>query len=171
MQAVVVAVESAGCAGFRNVIRLDERVDASVPGLATISLEDLVVMNTLPHDRLRLRIHTPMCILSEGKPVRDFSFSTFMMPLLRRISSLARYYYGSALDLDFRRLASLSEAVVVTEQDFHWVDRESGAPGGILGSGVLVGDLAAFHPALMLGEYLNCGKGSAFGSGRYEILR
>jgi len=35
---------------------------------------------------------------------------------------------------------------------------------------MLCGDLTDFFPALLLGEYFSCGKGAAFGLGRYELF-
>lgn len=168
--AVVVRVESSGCTGFRTSIRTEKGVHDPT-GLCTISLEDLVSLNTLASDRVSLRLLTPLRNLCEGKAVTAFSFSTFIRPLLRRISSLSRYYYGDSLTLDYKRLAVLSESIEVSAGDFHWQERSKGHPEGIVGQGTLLGQLADFHPALLLGEYLNCGKGAAYGLGRFEIIR
>jgi hypothetical protein len=40
---------------------------------------------------------------------------------------------------------------------------------GIVGEGVLTGDLEPFLPYLRLGEYLHAGKGASWGFGRVEI--
>jgi len=168
--ASVVRVESTGCSGFRTLIRTGQG-GHDPAGLCTISLDDLLTMNTLVRERISLRILAPLRNLSEGRPVKVFSFSTFIRPLLRRISSLSRYYYGNSLDMDYKRLAVLSESIETTEGDFHWLERSKGSPEGIMGRGTLSGPLTDFHPALILGEYLNCGKGAAYGLGRYEIIR
>jgi CRISPR/Cas system endoribonuclease Cas6 (RAMP superfamily) len=42
--------------------------------------------------------------------------------------------------------------------------------GGVLGTWRLTGDLAAFFPALSLGQWLGVGKETVFGLGRYEIV-
>jgi len=168
--ASIVRVESVGCSGFLSLLATGEG-SPSPAGLATISLDDLIAMNTLPSDRIGIRLLTPLCTLSDGKPVTEFSFSSFIRPLLRRISSLSYYYYGSILDLDYKRLTGISGSIETLKSDFHWVERHKGSPCGIVGTGTLVGDLADFHPVLLLGEYLQCGKGAAFGMGRYELIR
>ena len=168
--ASIVRVESVGCSGFRSLLATGEG-SPSPAGLATISFDDLIAMNTLPSDRIGIRLLTPLCTLSDGKQVTEFSFSSFIRPLLRRISSLSYYYYGSILDLDYKRLTGISGSIETLESDFCWVERQKGSPCGILGTGTLVGDLTDFHPALLLGEYLQCGKGAAFGMGRYELIR
>jgi hypothetical protein len=168
--ASIVRVESLACSGYRSFLSAGGG-SLSPAGLATISLDDLNAMNTLPSDRIGIRICTPLHNHSNGKPVAEFSFSTFIRPLFRRISSLSYYYYGSILDMDFKRLARISDTIETLESDFHWVELQRGCSSGIVGSGILAGELADFHPALLLGEYLQCGKGAAFGMGRYELVR
>jgi hypothetical protein len=168
--AEIVRVESEGCSGFRSLIVL-ERGTASPDGLSTISAADLIALNTLSSDQIGLRVITPLRIHQEGHFLRSFSFSPFVRSLLRRVSSLAYYYYGSALEMDFSRLARISETISVHGSDMQWVTWKRGPLEGVVGSGILCGDLTDFHPALLLGEYLSCGKGAAFGLGRYELFR
>jgi CRISPR/Cas system endoribonuclease Cas6 (RAMP superfamily) len=42
--------------------------------------------------------------------------------------------------------------------------------GGVLGTWTLSGELAAFFPALFLGQWLGTGKETVFGLGRYQLL-
>jgi hypothetical protein len=168
--AEIVRVESEGCSGFRSLIAL-ERGSASPDGLSTISADDLIALNTLPSDQLGLRVLTPLRVQQEGHFLRSFSFSPFVRTLLRRVSSLAYYYYGSALEMDFSRLARISETISVLGSNMQWVTWINGPLEGVVGSGILCGDLTDFHPALLLGEYLSCGKGAAYGLGRYELFR
>jgi hypothetical protein len=118
-----------------------------------------------------LRIFTPLRIARDGSILQSFSFSPFIRTLLRRVSSLAYYYYGSILDIDYKRLSALSGTVSITEDSFRWEEWRKGRLCGIVGSGVLCGDLTDFHPVLLLGEYLQCGKDAAFGLGSYELER
>jgi len=168
--AEIVRVESEGCSGFRSLLVL-ERGSASTDGLSTISADDLIALNTLPSDQLGLRVLTPLRVQQEGHFLRSFSFSPFVRTLLRRVSSLAYYYYGSALEMDFSRLARISETICVHGSNMQWVTWKKGPLEGVVGSGILCGDLTDFHPALLLGEYLSCGKGAAYGLGRYELFR
>jgi hypothetical protein len=166
----IVRVESAGCSGFRTLLAAESGPLTS-DLLTTISCDDLAALNTLDSERISLRIVTPLRIAREGSFLKEYSFSTFFRTLLRRISSLAYYYYGSILEMDFKRLSAQSEAIVLAENYFHWEEWHKGRLCGIIGSGILSGELSDFHPVLLLGEYLNCGKGAPFGLGRYELAR
>lgn len=161
-------IESVGCSGYRTLLATDSGSVAS-DLLTTISLEDLAALDTLAARRLHLRMVSPLRIAHDGGFYHEFSFSPFIRTLLRRISSLAYYYYGSILEMDYKRLAVLAESITVTESSFHWHEWRSGRLAGITGEGVLCGDLSDFHPALLLGEYLHCGKDAAFGFGRFAI--
>ncbi len=164
----IVKMESAGCSGYRTLLATESKLLNSEL-LTTISLDDLSALNTLTAERLPLRLTTPLRIAHDGGFFHEFSFSPFMRTLMRRISSLAYYYYGSILEMDYKRLAALAESITVTESSFCWHEWRPGRLAGIVGDGVLCGDLSDFHPALLLGEYLHCGKDAAFGLGRFEI--
>lgn len=166
--AEIVGLESEGCSGSRFPIEYESGF-AALEGLSTISAEDLIALNTLPAHFLGLRILTPMRIQREGSFLRDFSFSPFFRTLLRRVSSLAYYYYGSVLEMDYPRLAKLSEFVDTDRADTHWTVWRKGALEGIYGNVVLRGELSDFHAVLLLGEYLSCGKGASYGLGHFEL--
>jgi hypothetical protein len=165
-------VESVTCSDFRNPVMENGRIPAR-PEVSTISAMDLIEMKTLNPRRIRITITSPMRLLQDGKPHRDLTFPTFVRPLLRRISSLAFYYYGNRLDVDYKLLSAASDSVTVAENGFSWTDWDGERPGdrtcGIIGSGVFEGELTDFHPFLLLGEYFHVGKGSPFGMGRYRI--
>lgn len=165
----LVKLESAGCSGFRTELAVAEGPFKS-DLLTTISGVDVAALNTLDPQRILLRFETHLRIARDGGFLRKFSFSPFIRTLVRRISSLA-YYYGGMLELDFKRLAAQSEVIEVVENCIHWEEWERGGQFGLIGSGVLSGDLTDFHPALLLGEYLNCGKDAPIGLGRYVLAR
>lgn len=169
LAAEVVALESEGCSGFRSPLIFENESPRPV-GFSTISADDLIALNTHPSDRIGLRFISPLRVAREGRFLRGFSFSPFVRTLLRRISSLAYYYYGSALEMDFQRLARMSETVIANGKGMQWVSWKPGPLEGIVGSAMLSGDLTDFFPALLLGEYFSCGKGAAFGLGRYELF-
>jgi hypothetical protein len=166
----VVRLESAGCSGFRTLLALAAG-PLKTDLLTTISFDDLAALNTLDPQRIALRIATPLRIAREGSFLREYSFPLFARTLLRRISSLAYYYYGSILEMDFKRLSAQSESIEITENCFRWEEWRKGRLCGIIGTGVLSGELSDFHPVLLLGEYLNCGKDAPFGLGKYELYR
>ncbi|GFE59158.1 CRISPR system precrRNA processing endoribonuclease RAMP protein Cas6 [Geobacter sp. AOG1] len=136
--------------------------------LILLSAEGIQQIGTLAADEVKLRIVTPLRLLSGGKPVRELTFSSLVRCLFRRITSLAYYYGGHETGLDFRWLAERSLHVSCTDGDFYW-QGDAGKHGGIVGSGTFRGDLSEFHPFLLLGEYLQCGKGAAYGYGAFRL--
>jgi hypothetical protein len=166
----IARLESAGCCGFRTLLAAESGPLKS-DLLTTISFDDLAALNTLDSNRIALRIVTPLRIARNGSFLKEYSFSPFFRTLLRRISSLAYYYYGSILEMDFKRLSVQSETIVLTENCFRWEEWHKGRLCGVIGTGILSGELSDFHPVLLLGEYLNCGKDAPFGLGRYELAR
>lgn len=172
--AKVVRVESVTISDCRNVI-MENGAMTAPDNVSTISVRDIADMKDLDPNRIRLTITTPMRLLHDGKPVRGLTFPLFIRPLLRRISSLAYYYYGDGLEVDYKWLSSLSESVKILENGFHpaaWGEENYGERfAGISGSGVFEGMLTDFHNFLLLGEYFHVGKGASYGLGRYRIDR
>ncbi len=168
----VVKAESTTCTDYRNNI-IQKSGKLADDAISTISARDIEEIATLDPDRIRLVISTPVRLLQDAKPVHDFSFSSFVRPLMRRISSLAYYYYGNGLEFDYKWLSSASTSVVMSQNDFHWCEwggeRHGERLAGIVGSGICEGPLADFHTLLLLGEYFNVGKGAPFGLGGYRL--
>ena len=163
-------IDSVGCSGSAAPV-LNGDGAIALDRLATISAEDILAVSTLPPDQARLNFITPLCIVQDGKAIREFSFSRFIATLLRRVSSLAYYYGGSALELDYKRLSGLGKEVRIVENALRYTDRDNCQKEGLTGSCLVTGNLYEFHPVLLLGEYLHCGKGAAYGMGRYRISR
>lgn len=171
--ATVIRIESATCTDYRSPV-MKAGQNAVLDGVSTISSRDILAMKTVDPGRVRLTIDTPMRLLRDGRPVREFSFSSFVRPLLRRISSLAYYYnYGNGPEPDYKWLSAASASIIAAEDGFHWTDwgedGSGGRYGGLIGSGVCEGILTDFHFFLLLGEYFHVGKGASFGLGRYRI--
>jgi hypothetical protein len=170
----VVRVESATVSDWRNRV-MENGGPVASDEISTISVRDIAETQTLDPNRISLTITAPMRLLHDGKPVRELTFPFFIRPLLRRISSLAFYYYGDGLEVDYKWLSSLSESVKIAENGFHsagWAEEYGGERfAGLTGSGVLEGALSDFHNFLLLGEYFHVGKGASFGLGRYRIDR
>jgi hypothetical protein len=168
----IIRVESQGCSDVRNCIMKDDG-NVSIDNVATISGRDLLEINTLDPGRIKLTLLTPMRVIREGVPIREFCCSNFLRSLLRRISSLTYYYYNCGHDYDYKRLAGASSMIEVAENNFHWFDQQKSNGterlSGIVGSGYLEGRLEEFQIFLLLGEYFHVGKGAAFGLGRYRI--
>jgi hypothetical protein len=166
----VLKVESVGCSGFRNSV-FDDNGEFVMTSLTTMTADDTDALNTLSPYQIGLRIITPMRVMKDRLPLHEFSFSPFVRALLRRVSSLAYYYCGSGLDLDYKHLARLADTIEVEDDRFQWAEWRNDTVDGITGSGILTGRLSDFHLVLLLGEFFNCGKGASFGFGRYELVR
>ncbi|HET6420281.1 MAG TPA: CRISPR system precrRNA processing endoribonuclease RAMP protein Cas6 [Geobacteraceae bacterium] len=171
---IVTMAESATVTGCRNRI-MEKSGAVALDGISTISLRDIAETQDLNPGRIRLTITTPMRLLHDGNPVGQLTFPLFIRPLLRRISSLAYYYYGGGLEVDYKWLSSLSESIVTAEYGFHadaWLEENRGERfHGLAGTGVFEGAISDFHFFLLLGEYFHVGKGASFGLGRYRIDR
>lgn len=144
----------------RNGIVLDRLVCLSLAGLQKTSIVS-------PGD-ITISIVTPMRIMQEGRALRDFSFSPFVRALLRRISSMAYYYGGVEMDLDYKWLANRSSSIENISTNFQWVEWKKGLCG-VIGNGTFRGDMVDFLPFILLGEHFHVGKGASFGLGCYRI--
>jgi CRISPR-associated endoribonuclease Cas6 len=167
VRATLVRVEAAGYDGNRTPI-MAEGGTVARGEVVTLSLRGLRETMIIPADAVTLAIMTPMRIMGEGRPLREFTFSPFIRALLRRISSLVYYYGGEETDLDFKWLAGQSLAVRTVAADFRWVDRGSKL-SGLLGMGTFVGIPPEYHTFLLAGEYLHVGKGASYGLGAYRV--
>ncbi len=163
-------IASVGCSGSSNPV-LNGDGTIALDRLATMSAEDILAVSTLPPDQLSLDFITPLCIVQGGGVLREFNFTRFITTLLRRVSSLSYYYGGSALELDYKRLSGLGKEVRIMESTIRYTVRADCLKEGLVGSCLVTGDLFEFHPVLLLGEYLHCGKGAAYGMGMYKIVR
>ncbi|AJE04836.1 hypothetical protein GPICK_05945 [Geobacter pickeringii] len=119
-------------------------------------------------DRMTLRLLTPLKLLQEGRPQRSFSFPKFFRPLQRRVTSLAASYGEGDVTGDFRWLSSECERVSVGGS-MEWVAWRRGTIAGMVGEAVLSGVREEFLPFLLFGQYLNLGKGAAFGLGQFAV--
>lgn len=154
------AVQSIGNSG--GISRPDE--------LAVLSAE--VLLNTHPWDcnDLEIRLFSPLRLLEGGRPLNRFDFSRFVRSVMRRVSSLAYYYGECEIDCDFRALSAQADAVTCVEDHFSRETCGSWKTNGINGHGKFHGAFSGLMPFLVLGTYVNVGKGAAFGMGRYEII-
>jgi hypothetical protein len=169
----ITRVDSLGCSDYRSCI-MEETSEVALDRVATISAVDLTAMNTLNSNHIVVTLLSPLRIIQDGHLLREFTFSAFVRPLMRRISSLA-YYYGNGLEVDFKALANDSAAIEVVENSFQWTDWQQDCRtdrlSGIIGNGSCSGSLVDYHGLLLLGEHFHVGKGASFGLGRYRIER
>lgn len=170
--ASILKVESSDYRGNRNLV-MGENGEIYPDRLFLFSAVELQKTCELQPDTVAISIETPLRLLQEGRPLRELSFSPFIRSLFRRISSLAYYYGGGEMELDYKWLSNRSTIIENRCSDFHWVDWNghpgSGRLSGIVGKGVFNGDLLDFYPFLLLGQYFHVGKGASFGLGKYRL--
>jgi hypothetical protein len=142
----------------------------------------------LGRDRLRLRLLTPLRLVSNHQPVRRLSFELFLRRLVDRLELLARHYglpeHSPPAPLGAERVAALGAAaaeVRVVDDRTRWVEvfSRSARQGRRMPVSGLVGEitfeaaperLAAFLPWLVWGELAHAGKDATKGNGWYVLL-
>ena len=165
MQATLGKVEAECPGGAREPIAAGLH-----PALPLLSALDPTGAGPLLPDRVTVRFITPLKLTHEGRLLRRFSFSELARVLMRRVSSLAYYYGGTELPLDYRWLSLASKAVRTLDTNCR-LESWSGRPAGLVGSASFVGDLEPFHLLLQLGSATHLGKGASFGFGAYLLER
>ena len=130
-------------------------------------------------DRLHIRIHTPMRLQQQGRPLHQNEFTPrkFVADLLRRTTLLAEFHSGRR---DFVKeapaLVHLAEGLThhpnLRWQDWSRYSSRQGKGmtlGGVMGDWILQGELAPLYPWLWLGQWLHVGKNATMGMGAYSL--
>ncbi len=120
---------------------------------------------------LRVELLSPLKLIRAGRQLKSFEFSFFARSLLRRVSSMAYYYGQCQLDQNFRELSRQAEVIACGESSFHYGTIGEGAArlSGVLGHGRFNGDFSELIPFLVVGRYVNVGKGASFGFGCFDL--
>lgn len=129
--------------------------------------------------RLHVQLLTPLFVKRDGRPVsaRHFTAADFAWAVVRRVAEVCELHLQRPTGLDFQALKAAAAAL--QWNDAHWHDhrfeRWSNRQGrntplsGVLGHGVLSGNLAPLWPLLQLGQWLHAGGKTSFGLGRYQL--
>jgi len=129
--------------------------------------------------RVKVSFKTPVRIQFEENIARNIDFHMIIRNLLRRVFHLNYFHIdGEKADIDFNHLieaageiktvASGLKPFMVTRYSSR--QKRSHEFRGVTGEAVYEGDnIEMFMPLLKLGEYVNVGKTTAFGMGRYEL--
>lgn len=141
-----------------------------LPALPLLSFDEFLSISGAGASSITMKFTTPLRIVQDGSLLLEPPFSSIAGALFRRISSLAYYYGGRELPHDFKWLAAKSREVACSGASMVR-SYKSGILQGAAGSISYHGDLSDFIPFLSLGEYLNLGKGSAYGMGCYLLHR
>ncbi|MDQ7032504.1 MAG: CRISPR system precrRNA processing endoribonuclease RAMP protein Cas6 [Desulfonauticus sp.] len=145
------------------------------------TVSDLLQDFVLEHNEISLRFLTPLNLIRNGEKVMaDLTFKDIIRSLLRRIRLLAYFHCGLSpqeLELDFTYFMQEAEKVREINKKLRWfsVNRYSTRQkqrmpvSGIVGKISFQGNLKPFWEFLLLGQYLNIGKNTSFGCGRYRV--
>jgi len=131
----------------------------------------------LSRQAVRLRFLTPLRLVVDGDLCTDPQFYILARNLLRRLGNLVSFHCGQEADLPVGPLLDVAETVRLTERRTLWYDWERYSKrqdkrmklGGLVGELTYEGDLTEFLPLLVLGSWVNLGKGTSFGLGRYGL--
>ena len=113
----------------------------------------------------------------EGVFARRPDFQVLFRRLLGRLSALARFHDGGPLEVEFRALIEAAGAVRLVGDETRrtrWTRYSSRQDRrmeweGLVGAAVYEGDLAAFWPYLVFGQWTHVGSGTTFGLGGYRL--
>lgn len=143
-----------------------------------LGLEDAVTAaDRAGPEALTLHLVTPLRLIQGGARCREPHFGLLARNLLRRLENLVRFHCGHEGELPYGDLLERADSVRIARDETRWHDWERYSRrqdrrmklGGLLGSVTYEGDLTPFLPLLALGEWVNVGKGTTFGLGRYRM--
>lgn len=143
-----------------------------------LSFEDAEALaRGYPLDRLTLEFLTPVRIRYRRSLCDDLQFHVLIRNLLRRISGLLYFHCDQHPELPVREMIRRAESVRVVRNQTRWHDwsRYSGRQkrqvkmGGVVGRMSYEGDIGEFLPLLVLGSWVNLGKGTSLGLGSLRI--
>ncbi len=143
-----------------------------------LSFEDAEVLaRAYPLDRITLEFLTPARIRYRRALCDDLQFHILIRNLLRRLSGLLYFHCDQRLELSAREMIRRAESVRVVRKQTRWYDwsRYSGRQkrqvkmGGVVGTMTYEGEIGEFLPLLVLGSWVNVGKGTSLGLGRYVL--
>lgn len=133
-----------------------------------------------PTAGVRVVLETPLRLKAESEPARPsaFRFGTFYSHLLRRVSMLAYFHTGEALEMDFAAAVREARAVPLAGAKLAWHDMQRHSArqnrqvplGGLTGSFELAPqELAPFWLMLWLGRFTHVGAATSMGLGAYRL--
>jgi hypothetical protein len=145
---------------------------------ATESGADLIRRAGEVPDQVTLEFITHLRLVREKRIVRKLSFQDLYRSLLRRLAILQRFHCGLTPKIDFRGLIDQAAAIETVADETHWQEsrrystrqKDYMSTSGLIGRITFSGDLMPFWPVLVLGTYVNAGKNTSFGLGRYRII-
>lgn len=137
-------------------------------------LADFAQSNTIT-----LRFLTPLRLRSERRLASDLDFLLLVKNLVRRLVSIQHFHCGGPPDVPVNGLFDEARRVSVKQATLSWRDwqrfssrqQQKMTLGGLIGEITFAGDFSAFLPLLLWGELLHVGRATAFGLGRYALVK
>ena len=190
LSALTRALYVAGLKGLgkqRSRVKLQQLTQHSVNGETKALLNDVQLLEALPCVPLpvsespksaRLDFLTPYKPSGKANNGHGIDFGRFLMAIVRRVDLMQYFTTGIKLSEDFKALKLLTETIPVNGVDLTFVqgNRYSAANGSIKDTSGFMGyvefDLRnhqALWPFLDVGQWLNVGKNSSMGFGRYSV--
>ena len=123
--------------------------------------------------RVRVRFLTPTALKPADSPV----FGVLFARIRDRVSTLRALYGDGPLEIDFRGMGELANAIRMTrceieKVEFDRVSRNTGQRhpiGGFIGDAEYEGDLAEFIPYLEAARYTGVGRQTVWGNGEIDF--
>lgn len=149
------------------------RHECSSGSHSLVLLSALEILHAPQHsDSVKIYFESPLRLLYAGSVSHSFDFASLLRSQMRRCSSFFAYFGEGELELDYVFISKGAESVTSLENGFtftkpQWTLRASLA--GILGAGEFTGLTDGMLALLVLGSYLNAGKGAAYGMGVYRL--
>ncbi len=147
--------------------------------LPTTSVTGSEIINRAgnPPEQLTIEFITPLRLVRERKIIRKINFQDLYRSLLRRLAILQRFHCGLTPKIDFRGLIEKAAAIETVADETNWQEshrystrqKANMSTSGLSGRITFSGDLQPFWPELLLGTYVNIGKNTSFGLGRYRM--
>lgn len=128
---------------------------------------------------LAVRFDTPARFIQRGGLCREPRFDLLAGGLLRRLENLVRFHCGGHGEWVYGSLLEDAAGVELVRNETRWHDWERYSNrqdrrmklGGLVGPAAYRGRLKPFLPLLALGTWVNVGKGTTFGLGRYRVVQ
>ena len=129
-------------------------------------------------NKISLKFISPLRIKYRNKICDHADFHIIIRSLIRRLSNLAYFHCNSQSDLQFKEIIEKAHSIEIANNNMAWYDWERYSTrqkdwmnlGGIIGDITYEGNIKDFIPILIMGSWVNIGKGTAFGLGNYTLL-
>jgi len=167
--------------GRRHFITLDRIIDQNNKiildrnnrDFSAIKASKMEASKAVNVEKIVLHFETPLRMKYQGRFVGEFNFEVFLNALIRRLKYIQEHF------TEDEHIYSLKPEFLQSQikHDFKWKEkvRKSNRQGQKMSIGGLIGSLVIEKPhpelveILQIGEYIQVGKQTSFGNGKYYI--